>query len=93
VVFNAQGAAYGSYNDSVGPESETDRQTFQIREWEPPPFRSTSESMPDGDDDTDDIGYYRALGPVVGRTPPEAFNFPGVGQALTEQPRGGSMYG
>lgn len=67
MVFNSQGAAYGGYNEvsdshaqeyGTGEQSETDRQSFPISEWvgNPP-----GQSVPDGDDDTDDLGSYRPL--------------------------------
>jgi hypothetical protein len=96
MVFNSQGAAYGSYNDSVvGPQSETERQTFQVQEWLP---GERGESRPDGDNDTDDIGIYQPLQPPRPEIP-EAFNFPGVGMGSRfgrsgdRGGGGGGMYG
>jgi hypothetical protein len=91
MVFNAQGAGYGPYNEPQPMIS-----------WNSP--GPSVQSRPDGDDDTDDIGTYRVIenngykpvGPSL-PTVQEAFNFPGIGPE-SAFPRtggvgGGGMYG
>jgi hypothetical protein len=46
-----------------GPGSETDIQSFPVPEWIGQ--GAGGESFPDGDNDTDDLGSYRALGPLL----------------------------
>jgi hypothetical protein len=101
-VSGSHAQGYGS-----GPQSETDRQSFQIPEWAGSPG---GQSFPDGDADTDDLGSYCPInlppnpGPraadVLGPgnrapgvpTTPSVFDFPHVGMGNRNGGSGG-MYG